>query len=72
MPMPRAASIIVLSMLVSPVNVFFKMGSRAYSAMMTIAVLSPIPINGIKKPINARLGMACMTLAKPITGLENF
>ena len=44
------------------------MGSSAYSPMMTMAVLSPMPMNGMKKPISARLGTACITLERPSTG----
>ena len=56
-----------------PTSVLRRMGSSAYRISATIAVRFPIPpINGmgIRNPNSARLGMVCMTLAKPSSGVR--
>ena len=47
-------------------------GSKEYNTTTTIAGAVPIPKKGIINPKSAILGIACVTLVIPNTGLFNF
>ncbi len=74
MPIAMADSRTAASTPRIPASVLRRIGSSAYSTRATMAVRLPMPpMNGIgiRNPNSARLGMVCITFAKPSNGVRN-
>ena len=66
-PIARADSRTAGSTPRMPVTVLRRIGNRAYRLSARMAVCSPMPVNGNRKPNSARLGTVCAIFVKPNT-----